>query len=176
MARASSLARRYAKAYFELARDADGIPARSRELQTVADVLTRPQIADALANPKLPMAQRTRMGLELLDGVAKPARNLARLLIERHRAGLAGEILDRYQELSDQASGIVRARVTTALQPDEQLETKIARALREKFGSAVQTTIVRDPEIIGGLVIRIGDRVLDDSVRTRLQQLQAALA
>lgn len=176
MVQASSIARRYAEAYFELARDASDVEGWGTELGAVAEMFSDPAVATALVNPRLSMAQRTRLGLDLLDGVAGPARNLARLLIERRRTRIVNEILAHYHRLVDEASGILRAQVTTALEPDAQLETKITGALRDKLGKSVQTTIVADPSILGGLVIRIGDRVVDDSVRTHLQQLRAALA
>jgi F-type H+-transporting ATPase subunit delta len=176
MTRVSPIARRYAEAYFELAQEAKGIEPWGEELRAVTEAFSQPEVAAALVNPRLSMAQRTQLGMELLDGVSTPARNLARLLIERRRTRLVSEIVAHYQRLTDDAQGVVRARVTTAIDPDAQLETKITRTLQEKFGSAVQTTVETDPSIIGGLIVRVGDRVVDDSIRTHLQQLQAALA
>jgi F-type H+-transporting ATPase subunit delta len=78
--------------------------------------------------------------------------------------------------LTDKASGIVRAEVITAVPADAALNKQIRDSLSKHLGGDVQTTVRTDPSIIGGLVIRIGDRVIDDSLRTHLQQLQAALA
>src|ERR1700683_2207500 len=90
---ASVLARRYAEAYFALAQD-DGHIKRSRaQLAGVAEILGDPEISAALANPKTSLAERVRMGLKLLDGVSEPARNLARLLIERRRGSSIGQVL-----------------------------------------------------------------------------------
>jgi F-type H+-transporting ATPase subunit delta len=174
--RASSIARRYAEAYFELAQQAGDVAGWRAELAAVAEALGNQEVAQALSNPRLTLAERVRLGLQLLDGVSTPARNLARLLIERRRIGLTGEILAHYDVLADQASGVVRAEVVTALRVDAQLEREIADALSTRLGKQVQTVVRTDPSIIGGLVVRIGDRVIDDSVRTHLQQLQAALA
>jgi F-type H+-transporting ATPase subunit delta len=176
MERASILARRYAEAYFALAQDAGDNAGWRAQLAGVAAILVDSEIAEALANPKTSLAERVRMGLQLLDGVSDPARNLARLLIERRRIGLAGQILAHYDALADRASGIVRAEVTTAVPADAALEEKIRSSLSAQLGSDVQTVVRSDPAILGGLVIRIGDRVIDDSLRTHLQQLQAALA
>jgi F-type H+-transporting ATPase subunit delta len=176
LTRVSPIARRYAEAYFELAEDAKAIEPWGDELSGVAEAFSQPEVAAALVNPRLSMAQRTQLAMELLDGVSTPARNLARMLIERRRTRLANEILAHYHRLTDEALGIVRARVTTPIEPDEQLLNKINQTLQEKFGVAVQTTVETDPSIIGGLIVRVGDRVVDDSVRTHLQQLQAALA
>jgi F-type H+-transporting ATPase subunit delta len=173
---ASSLARRYAEAYFELAREAKDIAGWRAELAAVVDALSSERVAPALANPQLSLAERTRLGLKLLDGATDPARNLARLLIERHRLGLLPGILSHFDALADREAGIVRAEVTAAIAVDARLEREISDALAKKIGKSVQTTVLSDPSIVGGLVIRIGDRVIDDSVRTHLQQLQAALA
>ena len=129
-----------------------------------------------LKNPKTSLPERVRQGLQLLDGVSPEARNLARLLIERRRVGIIREILAHYDALADKASGVVRAEVITAIPVDDALEKRIRDSLRKQLGQDVETTVRTDPSIIGGLVIRIGDRVIDDSLRTHLQQLQAALA
>ncbi len=176
MIRASILARRYAEAYFSLAQEAGDIAGWREQLAGVAGTLGDPAISDALVNPKTSLAERVRQGLQLLDGASPQARNLARLLIERRRVGIAGELLAHYDVLTDKASGVVRVEVTTAVPADEALEQRIRDSLSKQLGSDVQTIVRSDPSIVGGLVIRIGDRVVDDSLRTHLQQLQAALA
>jgi F-type H+-transporting ATPase subunit delta len=175
MEHASVLARRYAEAYFALAQDDGHIKRWRAQLAGVAEILGDPEISAALANPKTSLAERVRMGLKLLDGVSEPARNLARLLIERRRVSIIGQVLSHYDALADRASGVVRAEVITAIPTDKKLEERIQRSLSEHLGSDVQTVVRTDPSILGGLVIRIGDRVIDDSLRTHLQQLQAAL-
>jgi F-type H+-transporting ATPase subunit delta len=176
MERASIIARRYAEAYFALAQEADDIAGWREQLVAVAETLGDEAISEALANPKTSLAERVRLGLQLLDGASPEARNLARLLIERRRVGIAREILAHYDALADRASGVVRVEVTTAVPADAALEKRIRDSLSKQLGSEVQTTVRSDPSIIGGLVVRIGDRVIDDSLRTHLQQLQAALA
>jgi len=176
MVRATILARRYAEAYFELAREAGDIAGWRAQLAGVAEVLGNPEVSDALANPKTSLADRVRLGMQLLDGASAQARNLARLLIERRRVAIASEILAHFDVLRDKASGVVRVEVTTAVPADAALEARIRDSLSRQLGSDVQTAIHSDPAILGGLVIRIGDRVIDDSLRTHLQQLQTALA
>jgi F-type H+-transporting ATPase subunit delta len=172
---ASSIARRYAQAYFDLARHERKIPERRADLMRAAETLTTPEVTDALANPRLRRSDRTRLALELLEGVGEQARNLVRLIIERNRIGVLGDLLEAYDLLADRDSGVVRADVVTAIPVDEDLRARISSALGEKLGAAVQTEVRQDPTILGGLIIRIGDRVIDSSVRTRLQQLQMAL-
>ncbi|HEY8756156.1 MAG TPA: F0F1 ATP synthase subunit delta [Candidatus Dormibacteraeota bacterium] len=172
---ASSIGRRYAQAYFDLARQQGKIPERRDDLARAVEILSTPEVADALANPRMGVSDRTRLALAVLEGVGEPARNLVRLLIERNRLSVLRELVETYDILTDRDSGVVRADVTTAIPVDEELKTHITRALGEKLGAAVQTEVRQDPAILGGLIIRIGDRVIDDSIATRLQQLRTAL-
>jgi F-type H+-transporting ATPase subunit delta len=172
---ASTVGRRYAQAYFDLARQAGKIPGWREDLVRSVDTLSNPEVAAALANPRLKLIDRTRLALELLEGVGEPARNLVRLLIERGRLGVLADLVATYDVLTDRDSGVIRATVTTAVAADDDLSTRITAALSKKLGAAVQTEVHQDPSILGGLVIRIGDRVIDNSLRTRLQQLRTAL-
>ncbi|HEX4578684.1 MAG TPA: F0F1 ATP synthase subunit delta [Candidatus Dormibacteraeota bacterium] len=172
---ASSIGRRYAQAYFDLARTAGKIPEWREDLVRSVDILSNPEVAAALANPRLTLSDRTRLAIEVLEGVGEPARNLVRLLIERGRLGVLADLVETYDVLTDRDSGVIRATVTTAVAADDDLSTRISTALSEKLGAAVQTEVHQDPSILGGLVIRIGDRVIDNSLRTRLQQLRTAL-
>jgi F-type H+-transporting ATPase subunit delta len=172
---ASSIGRRYAQAYFDLARQQGKIPERRDDLARAVEILSTPEVADALANPRMGVSDRTRLALAVLEGVGEPARNLVRLLIERNRLSVLRELVETCDILTDRDSGVVRADVTTAIPVDEELKTHITRALGEKLGAAVQTEVRQDPAILGGLIIRIGDRVIDDSIATRLQQLRTAL-
>ena len=172
----TSVARRYAEAYFELAQQAGDIDGWSKELAAVVEALGRDEVISALSNPRLSRQERTKVALDLINGVAEPARNLGRLMVERGRVALFPQVLEHYGRLAERASGVIRAEVISAVEPDDRLKDEIARTLAERLGSTVETEIHPDPSIIGGLVIRIGDRVIDDSVRTHLQQLQAAIA
>jgi F-type H+-transporting ATPase subunit delta len=172
---ASPVARRYAEAYFKLARDAKQIPQWRDELRSAAETLSHEEVAAALVNPRLPLAQRTRLALDLLDGLSEPTRNLVRLLLERRRIGILDQILEEYDRLADEEAGILRAEVRTAVPVTPELKATITKALVERLGRPVEVTVVQDPEVIGGLIVRVGDRVIDTSIRTQLQQLQAAL-
>src|SRR5260370_21938054 len=176
MAVSEAIARRYARAYFDLAVEAGEVDRRGGELSEVAEVLGDPQVVQALANPRLSVEQRTEVALALLEGRSEPARNLVRLLIQHGGMAALPAVVTHYRRLSDEASGVVRAEVTAAIPVDRGLEERIGRTLSERLGGQVQTTVRQDPSILGGLIIRVGDRVIDGSIRTRLQQLRAALA
>ena len=175
MAVSEAIARRYAQAYFDLAEAAGGIDTWGRELSRVAEALSDPDVARALDNPRLRSAQRAQLAAALLEGSRKEAGNLVRLMLERGRIAVLPAVVTHYQRLADRASGVTRAEVISAVAVDEATATRIRQTLSDRIGGAVETTVSQDPDILGGLVIRIGDRVIDGSVRTRLQQLRTAL-
>jgi F-type H+-transporting ATPase subunit delta len=170
------LARRYAEAYFQLAREAGTVERWGDDLARAVEMLEHPAVAEAMRNPRVSPADRVRLVMDLLDGLDQPVRNLVRLLIERGRSGILGAVLDHYRTLADAESGITRVQVTAAVPVDQTLEQHITDTLGQRLGGRIQTTVRQDPSILGGLIIRIGDRVIDGSLRTRLQQLRAALA
>lgn len=176
MAISPAIARRYAEAYFRLAREGDAIEKWGADLARTAEILGDARVLSVLRNPRLTSAERVKIALDLLRDSPDHARNLARLLVERGRADLIGLVLDHHRRLADRASGIVRAEVTTAVDLDSSIKQRIARTLEERLGASVRTELRTDPSILGGMVVRIGDRVIDDSVHTHLQQLQASLA
>jgi len=171
----SAIARRYASAYFDVARDDDAVDARGDDLARAADTLRNPEVADALGNPRLDVADRVTLALQLIDGLGDGVRNLVRCLVERNRISVLPGVVEQYRVLADRARGVVRAQVTVAVEVSKAVHERIAAALRERFGSDVQIEVHNDPAIIGGLVLRVGDRVIDNSLRTHLQQLQASL-
>jgi F-type H+-transporting ATPase subunit delta len=176
MAGELQIARRYAQAYFQLAKQAKDVPGWRRALEQVVQILSRPDVTAALDDPRLPQHERSRVVGELLEDATPQARNLARLLVERGRHAVLPQVLEQYDVFADRESGVLRAEVTTAVPVDAELEQRIRTELASRLGGDVQTTVHQDPSILGGLVIRIGDRVIDGSVRTRLAQLQQALA
>jgi F-type H+-transporting ATPase subunit delta len=176
MAGEQQIARRYAQAYFDLARQGKDIAGWREGLQGATATLLQPEVSATLRDPRLSQAERVALVGELLRETPQPARNLVRLLVERGRIAVLPLILERFDALADRESGVVRAEVVTAVPVSPALEATISRTLSERLGGEVQTQVRQDPSILGGLVIRIGDRVIDGSVRTRLTQLQTALA
>jgi len=169
------IAKRYAAASFAVARDGGAVAARGGELERAVGLLGEPTLAMLLTNPRLSVAEREQLALSALEDAAPATRNLVRLLVERGRVAVLPKVLAEYRKLEDQASGRMRAEVVAAVSLEDTQQRAIAKALSEKLGGEVQTTVQRDPAILGGLVIRIGDRVIDASVRTRLEQLRTAL-
>jgi F-type H+-transporting ATPase subunit delta len=173
---ASALARRYAEACFAVAKEQGTVDEVARALDRCATLFGDPRVESVLANPRVPTADRLDLVLGILQGLPEAARNLARLLVQRGRGHLAADIAAEFRVMVQAESGITHAVVTAARPLDDGLRRGIEEALAARLGTPVQVETVEDASIIGGLVIRIRDRVIDDSVRTHLQQLQAAMA
>ena len=171
---ATAAARRYARAIFELAHDEGNVEAWGRRLAQVREVLSDPEVARALTNPTIATEQRMALVSDLFDG--GEATNLAKLLIESDRVRDVEAIDEEFQRLADEAAGRVRATVTTAVELSSQDRDRVAEELSKRLGKEIHLDVLVDPGILGGLKLQYGDRLVDASVATRLQQLRRRLA
>jgi F-type H+-transporting ATPase subunit delta len=171
---ATAAARRYARAIFELAHDESSVEAWGRRLAQVREVLSDPEVARALTNPTIATEQRMALVSDLFDG--GEATNLAKLLIESDRVRDVEAIDEEFQRLADEAAGRVRATVTTAVELSSQDRDRVAEELSKRLGKEIHLDVLVDPGILGGLKLQYGDRLVDASVATRLQQLRRRLA
>jgi F-type H+-transporting ATPase subunit delta len=173
---ATAAARRYAKAVFELAQQEGHLEQWSGRLAKIRELFDDPRVAAVLSNPTIAAEQRESLisaTPHLLDGEAT---NLARLLVESRRVDEAHAIEQEFQRLADEAAGRVRATVTTAIELDRADRDRIQQQLSKRLDKEVRLSVVVDPGIIGGLKLQYGDRVVDATVATRLQQLRRRLA
>lgn len=173
---ATAAAKRYAKAVFELAQAEGHVEQWQRRLARVRELLSDPDIAAVLNNPTIATEQREALIAGVPRVLDDEGTNLARLLIESGRVDEAGEIDDEFQRLSDEAAGRVRATVTTAIELEAQDRERVARELSSRLNKDVRVSVVVDPRILGGMKLQYGDRIVDASVATRLEQLRRRLA
>jgi F-type H+-transporting ATPase subunit delta len=170
---ATAAAKRYARAVFELAQDDRNLEQWSRRLGQVQALLADQRVAAVLTNPTIPSERRMEV---VSDGAFDPeAANLVKLLIEAGRIHEIGGIVDEFQDLADEAAGRVRATVTTAVELEERDRDRIAAQLSKQLGKEVTMRVQVDARILGGLKVQYGDRLIDASVATRLQQLRRRL-
>ena len=176
MARRDSAARRYAEAAFEVAQRDGTIETWRSELDAAAAIIGDERAISALANPALPIDQRSVAVAALLKGVASgPVQNLIQLLLKRGRIEELGRVAAEFRRLDDRRQGITHASVTSAapLTPDE-LRALTAR-LEASTGGRVALDTEVDESLLGALVVRVGDRLIDGSVRGRLERLRNQL-
>ena len=171
---ATAAARRYARAIFELAHDEGNVEAWGRRLAQVREVLSDPEVARVLTNPTIATEERMALVSDVFDG--SQATNLAKLLIESDRIRDVEAIEAEFQRLANEAAGRVRATVTTAVELSSDDRDRVADELSRRLGKEVHLDVLVDPGILGGLKLQYGDRLVDASVATRLQQLRRRLA
>jgi F-type H+-transporting ATPase subunit delta len=175
MAKRDSAPRRYAEAAFQLATRDDSIEAWRRELEQAA-ALTEGQLMDVLANPALPLDQRLKAADGVYATLSQSVRNLLFLLVKRRRIEQLPRVVDEFIRLDDRRQGITHATATSAA-PLTDLEVKALTArLEQMTGGSVALTTDIDSSLLGGLVVRVGDRLIDGSVRGRLERLRTQLA
>jgi F-type H+-transporting ATPase subunit delta len=171
-----SAAGRYADAIFEIAETEGRLDEWDQDLQVLADVFGSSDIVSWLANPSIAAAEKDALIQTALASGQEGVRNLARLLVSRGRASLAPAILAAYRRDLDEVRGIAHARVTTAVPLSGDDLLAVSSRLTALTGRQVKMETAVDPSIIGGIVVRIGDKLIDGSTRARLQDLKRRLA
>lgn len=172
----SATARRYAKAVFMIGSEEGTVDAVARELSDLAATLKgSPELLELLSSPVVRADARQAVMKDVLarSGVSATVRNLALLLTDRRKGALLPEVAEAYGRLSDEKAGKVQAEVTSAVPLSDAQYTRLAGVLEKLTGRAITLSRKVDPALIGGVVTRIGDKVYDGSVRTRLEELRA---
>lgn len=169
-------AKRYAQAVFQIATATPGasLDQWRAELRDVAEVLTDSAAAPLLADGKVLLPARYAMIERMLD-VSPHALNLAKLLVAKGRSAEARAVAEAFDRLADEYEGIAYASVTTAVPLSSEQVTGIEQQLSASLGKRVRAVAEVDPAIIGGVVVRVGDKLTDGSVRSRLKRLRREL-
>lgn len=176
MARASTAARRYAEAAFQLAERDDAFEAWADGLSLVAAVASDAGVARLADNPALPHADREAGVADLFGGRVSPGvLNLARLLARRGRFETIPAVAAEFTRLLNRRNGIVEAVITSAAPLTAGEADAINARVATMTGSAVSLRTEVDAALLGGLTIKIGDQLLDASVRGRLERLRDRL-
>jgi F-type H+-transporting ATPase subunit delta len=169
-----AIARGYAEALFEVGEKAGEVEAYGPALQALADTFSAdPRTARFFDTPRISSADRRQaVGRALSGRVPERLLNFVMLLLEKGRQPLIPEIAEAYQELLDDHTGQHRAFVTLAHEPDDETKAVIAGRLSELLGQEIRPEITINPAILGGLIVRYGDRWLDASLRRHLVALK----
>jgi F-type H+-transporting ATPase subunit delta len=173
-----SVARRYAKALFEIGVDRGSYEQLGNELGAVVKLLEgSSELRQALENPGFKASEKQAILRSLLPRIAPSdtVQRFALLLLERGRIGVLPAIGRAYREMADARAGQVRATVTSASPLGVTELDKVRRSLEQRTGQKVILETAVDPDLIGGVVARVGDLVLDGSVRTQLEELRRRL-
>jgi F-type H+-transporting ATPase subunit delta len=167
--------KRYAQAVFEIAKGGNRLEEWLTDLNKIAEFTHDPEIVSFLENPKVPFESKAKLAKEALEGISTLALNLAYLLIAKGKAGVAKQIVSEYQRLLDEYRGIKHAEITTAVLLDDSSEKILSQRLEAMIGKKVSIELQVNPDVLGGFVARIGDSLIDFSIRNRLNLLKKEL-
>ncbi|HWO74236.1 MAG TPA: F0F1 ATP synthase subunit delta [Dehalococcoidia bacterium] len=168
-------ARRYAQAVFELAQERGDAAAWQDSLRQIAEFMSDPEVRRVLENARVSQEAKQRLVAAALADLPGLALNFARLLVRKGRTNLAWQIADQFNQMLEAQSGISRARAITAVPIGDAEREALQRRLEEQLGRKVVIEPEVDPNLLGGVVIQIGDRLIDASTRAKLRALRESL-
>ncbi len=168
-------ARRYAQAIFQIAKARNNLDEWARELHKIAGIVKDQQVVDLLDNPKVSFNLKAELVKQMLGKADELVLNLCNLLISKGKLKNVDQIADEYEGILDEYKGIKHATVTTAVPVDENEKQRIINQLQKITGKKVSVRLQVNPAILGGMVARIEDTMIDGSVRSRLELLKKDL-
>lgn len=174
----TGIVRRYVGALLEVAVKSNEVEQTSEQLLGFNEAFQASrELREVLQNPAF-TAEREKVLTTLFERMelSKWVKNFISLLVERSRVGLIDEMAQAFRESAEEKAGKVRAQVTVAVEPDEAKWEALTQALRQKLGKEVILEKNVDPEIIGGVVTRVGSTIYDSSIVSQLRRLKGVLA
>jgi F-type H+-transporting ATPase subunit delta len=174
--RSETIARNYAEALFDLGERSGGTARYADLIDAVAAAIeTTPKVQAVLMSPRVPKGEKSRLLGSAMKDAPREFVLFLQAVVKRGRQHLLREIATEYAKLLDVKLNRVRAGVTLARQANEALRKSIAEALSRHLGKEVLPSFSVDPEILGGAIVRVGERIHDGSLRRRLVKLRRHL-
>lgn len=173
-----AIARRYARALLLIAKEDDQVEAYRQELHAFANLMAQENaLGEAITNPLYDAADRRSVLQTLVDklGLSKIMASYLALLFDKGRIGYLSDIDNFYQKFADELKGIARANLVAATELSSEAVEKIRASLSQKTGREIILEVEQDPDLIGGIVTKIGDLVLDGSIKTQLLNMRESL-
>ena len=167
--------KRYAQAVFEIAKGENRFEEWRTDLNKIAELTYDSEVISFLENPKVPFDSKTKIVKEALETISPLALNLVYLLIAKGKARMAKQIANEYQRLLDEYHGIQHAEITAAVPLDDASRKTLGQRLESMIGKKVSISVQVNPNILGGFIARIGDSLIDLSIRNRLDLLKKKL-
>jgi F-type H+-transporting ATPase subunit delta len=178
MSEAITVARPYVLAAFDLARKNNDLKGWSDALLQAASAVENDQIRAIIMSPRVQKSQLQDLFLALCGGdkLNKQVVNFLKLLTESHRLVVLPEISAMFEVMRTEAEKSVDVVVTSAFDLNDAQKQKITAAMKKRLGREIKLNCETNPKLLGGIVIRAGDKVIDGSARTHLSELANALA
>jgi F-type H+-transporting ATPase subunit delta len=172
------IARRYAKALLIIGKEDGKAEAYKEELDRFSDLISRAkELEQAIINPLYDVRGRKKVLLTVIEkvNICKVMSSFLLLLFDKGRFGFLSDINEFYKKLADELKGVVRASLVSATELSSETVEKIRTTLSKKTGKDIILEVEQDPSLIGGIVSRIGDLVLDGSIKTQLLNMRESL-
>jgi F-type H+-transporting ATPase subunit delta len=176
MAEIATIARPYANAVFELAKERRAIDEWSKQLQLAAAVAAQPQILEIIESPATTGIEKSNTVARVCgDDLSREGKQFVLVLARNKRLHLIGEISAQFEALRAQEEASLDVEVVSAFALSETEQRRLVEALGRRFDREIQLTAQVDESLIGGAVIRAGDTVIDGSVKGKLEKLAETL-
>jgi F-type H+-transporting ATPase subunit delta len=169
-------AKRYSQAIFEIAKEQQEFDTWLEHLQQIAALAQNSEFSAVMGNPKIPLEEKFKILDLQLKNISPMALNLAYMLVSKDRFDLITDISIAYQQILDEYRGIEKAEVTTAVPLDEKERQKLAERLSHITGKKIIMAVKVDPDILGGMIAKVGEKIIDGSTRSQLDALKKELA
>jgi F-type H+-transporting ATPase subunit delta len=168
-------ARRYAQAVFEIALEKNELERWQADLQKISGAIADGLFLAVMESPKIKLEDKAALLKALPGGISPLAVNLVSMLITRGGVAMVAEIAAEYQRMLDDYNGIMTAEVVTAVPIDDYEKERLAERLSTLVDKKVVLKQEVDPEIVGGIIARVGGKLLDGSIRSKLTALKREL-
>lgn len=168
-------AKRHAQAVFQIALEKEEMEKWQADLEVIAYAFKNPGLVALLENPKLHFSEKEKVLQNILTGISPIAMNLVYFLVAKNRLRIVEDLVAEYQRLVNAYYGRETAEVVTAVPLSNEEKERLQKRLATITHKEVVITTQVDPDIIGGVVAKVGDKLIDGSVRTRLQDLRRGL-
>lgn len=177
MSKEAVVAKRYAKALFEVARERGKIADVEQELQAIDQALREnPDYVRVLEHPNIAASNKVSLLQQVFQGkVSEEVQNTLQLLVERGREALISELATQFSSIANDALGQAQAKVYTARPVTAAESDRIAAIFGQLTGKKIRIENIVDPSLLGGLQVRIGDRLYDGSLSGQLQRMERTL-
>ncbi|OON97768.1 MAG: ATP synthase F1 subunit delta [Epulopiscium sp. Nele67-Bin005] len=175
---AQLITNRYATALFTLAQEQDKLEQFEQEATVILEVLTKEvEFIQVLEQPGILQGEKIKLVEDVFGGKASDEFvGLFVLLVKKSRQSFIIEILEAFIDMAKETKGFMKASVTSAIALDEKQLAQIKANIEKSTSKQIELTALVDPNIIGGMIIRVGDKVVDGSVRGKLQALKTDLS
>jgi F-type H+-transporting ATPase subunit delta len=171
------IAQVYARSLFEVAQEQDKLDTIKEQLGQFADVLSgNRDVSIFFFSPYFSPDEKKDALHRAVEGADPAFMNFLEALIERHRTPAIYRIRTEFEVLYDKTNNLLPVQLTSAVELDSELVESLGRRIGEQTGNEIQLSSKVDPEILGGIVLRVGNFILDASIKTRLEQLRREVA